>query len=400
MPDVTFVGSGALGHGESGQYDSALLLASDDRQFVVRVPNNQQAETDQSRELLVLHSMTAGIRSRLPFSIPSSFGQAPTDATRAVVYDYLPGYQVDAAHIPAGDGLATSIGAAIAAIHSLPGSFVSEAGLPVQSASESRTEAVSIIERAAATKLLPSAVRKRWLDAAKNDSLWRFQPAVINGAISSESFLVTNHDVGPVVSGMLGWGSLRLADPARDLHWISATGDAADSVLASYTSTCSRHPDAMINQRAMLYAELELARWLLHGRDTHDQGVVDDAVAMLDGLVDHVLDNTMAPIMPETGPILTVSDVETMLDDTPATPERASGISMETDSFDRSEFEKAFGAELGDEAEPEADDIQDDAPADHDSLETGPVDLVELAESNAHDESTDDSQRERSSSSE
>ncbi|MCW4458107.1 phosphotransferase [Microbacterium sp. MPKO10] len=390
LPGTTFVGSGELGHRETGSYDSALLLADDDTRFVVRIPTNQQAETDQARELLVLQAMSDGIRSRLPFDVHRVLGQAPTGDTRAVVYDYLPGYQVDADAIPAGDGVASSMGGALAALHALPGSFVAEAGLPVQSASDSRSEARNIIERAASTKLLPAAVRKRWADAAADDALWRFQPTVIGGSIAADSFLITDHSAGPIVTGMIGWGSLRVADPARDLHWLSAAGEAAESVFAAYVAASTRTPDAMIRQRSMLYAELELARWLLHGRDLHDQAIIDDAVAMLDGLVDSVLGNLMSPISSSPGPVMTVADVQEMLKNTPEAPASAgsSAISMDTDSFDPEEFERELARTSGETAEAE----DADEPASPDDQETGPIDVSQLREN-------DDSQRDRSSSS-
>lgn len=383
LPETVFVGSGTLGHRESGEFDSALLQAEDGSQYVIRVPASQQAETDQSRELLVLQAMSEGIRSRLPFELHHVLGQSPLGATRAVVYDFLPGYQVEPEQIPSGDGIASSMGGAIAAIHALPGSFVSEAGLPVQSASDSRNEARNVIERAAATKMLPAAVRKRWLDAAADEALWRFQPTVINGAVAADSFLITDHDAGPIVTGMLGWGSLRVSDPARDLHWLSAAGEAAESVFAAYVAASGRTPDAMIRQRSMLYAELELARWLLHGKDIHDQAIVDDAVSMLDGLVDSVLGNLMSPLSSSPGPVMTVSDVQEMLKNTPTTaPASSSAISMDTDSFDPEEFQRALDDMDADEPEaPSADETP-----------TGPISLDQVRES-------DDSQRERSSSS-
>ena len=36
--------------------------------------------------------------------------------------------------------------------------------------------------------------------------------------------------------------------------------------------------DDALGRRGLLYGELELARWLLHGIDSHDQSIVEDAV--------------------------------------------------------------------------------------------------------------------------
>lgn len=391
VADLQILGAGPFGHGTTGDFDSALLRTSDDRELVIRVPANERAASEQSVELIALQAMTAGIRSRLPFDVPRVVGQGSTRGTRVVVYDYLPGYTVEASAIPAGDGVATSIGAAIAAIHALPGAFVAEVGLPHLTAAECRNEARSVIERAASTRLLPTAVRKRWTDAAADDTLWQFQPTVIHGSLSAESFVLTDHDVGPIVTGVLGWNTLRVGDPARDLHWLSGTGEAAESVLAAYRSSSSRHHDGLLVQRSMLHAELELARWLLHGVDSRDQRIIDDAVSLLDGLVDHVLGNLMNPLSPQTGPIMAVSDVEAMLRRTPASPAASgpSGIGMQTDSYDRSELEAVFGrdAELVDApAHPDDAPSADERPAatrkapddgyDPDAVATGPIEIV------------------------
>jgi hypothetical protein len=63
----------------------------------------------------------------------------------------------------------------------------------------------------------------------------------------------------------------------------------------------------------MLYAELELAKWLLHGTDLRSTEIVDDAVAMLSGLVDSVQNDIMNPIGPQTIPTMAVEEVEAML---------------------------------------------------------------------------------------
>ncbi|PSL39895.1 phosphotransferase family enzyme [Labedella gwakjiensis] len=384
VPGLTVVGSGPLGLGATGDFDSALLRTATGDEVVVRVPTSQRAETEQARELIALSALTDGIRSRLPFSVPVVLGQTPAGDTRAVVSSYIAGFQVNAETLPGGDGVATSIGGAIAALHAVPGSFVGDVGLPVQSADDSRTEASSVVERAMATRLLPAAVGTRWTDAIGDDALWQFNPTVVNGTASAESFVIADHEVGQIVVGMIGWSGLRLSDPAHDLHWLSGAGEAADSVFAAYAAASSRTPDSRIRVRAMLYAELELARWLLHGKDAHDQSIVDDAVSMLDGLVEHVLGDVMNPLSQQTGPVLSVADVETLLQRTPRTSSSSGGTGMETDSYDRSEIENVLGGrsdaddDSADADGPGRDDV--DAPEHAVSTpdaETGPIDILD-----------------------
>lgn len=314
VPDLAVSGTRAHSNGGAGEYDAALLSVRDGDPLIVRVPVSQAAETEQSTDLVALRALTTGIRSRLPFDVPRFLGQAPVGSTRAIVYDYLPGHHIAVEDVPAGDGLAGSIGHAIAATHALPTSFVGEAGLPVLSAAESLASTGSFIETANATGLLPTALRDRWRNAVADHSLWQFQPTVINGGLTADSFLVEDE----TVTAVLGWSALRVGDPARDLHWLLALDpEATDGALGAYAATRQVATDRQFTQRAMLYAELEVARWLLHGRELRDQGIVDDAVQMLDELVDRVHSNAINPLSTATGPILAVDDVEAMLDHTP-----------------------------------------------------------------------------------
>lgn len=328
-------------HGAHGMFDSALVIGRDGRRLIARVPTSQAAETEQSADLVALRALTVGNRSRLPFDVPEFVGQAPVGSTRAVVYELLPGDSYDTDALTGHAGVAGSIGRAIAAIHSLPTAFIGTAGLPQQSAEECRTSTIDLIDRAANTGYLPAALLRRWEQATDDDALWQFPPTVIHGSLSAESFLITDD----AVSGILGWSGLAVGDPARDLHWLLASrGAAAETAVAAY-SEARQGSDQRITQRAMLYAELELVRWLLHGTDTRNQNIVDDAVAMLDGLVDTVHNRSSHPLSPETGPVLEVSDVEAMLDQTPlhrsarAQASREPAAAMHTDSYDLSEFE-------------------------------------------------------------
>ncbi|WP_461515055.1 phosphotransferase [Rathayibacter agropyri] len=295
-----------------GDFDSALLTTRGAARLVVRVPTSPLAEQEQLGDLMALRALTPGIRSRLPFDVQKSIGQTPFDGTRAVVYEYIEGDRVLIDDVAAQSGLADSVGRAIGAIHSLPASFVQEAGLPISTARDSVNETVAVIERAADTGHVPAALVARWESASSDDALWQFDPTVVNGSMTADSFLRS----GDVVAAVLGWAALRVGDPARDLHWLlSAPG--SETALSAYSRMRAGAVDRAIRQRAQLYAELELARWLLHGTETDDSAIVDDAVAMLDTLVDSVLGDLSAPLSTDTGPVLEVSEVEELLNRTP-----------------------------------------------------------------------------------
>jgi len=313
-------------YGSQGDFDSALLVPTHGSALIIRVPTNQAAESEQGADIVALRALTAGVRSRLPFAVPTVVGQAPVGGTRGVVFEFLEGDKVEAGTID--PVLAAELGRAVAAIHSLPTSFVSEAGLPTLTASDSHSQVRSLVERAVATRQVPAALQDRWRDAVANTELWQFQPTVVNGGMSADAFLLS----GDTVVGVLGWAGLRVDDPARDLHWLRGIREeAADACLEAYLEARGLGDNELLGLRTALYAELEVARWLLHGHELHDEATIADAVRMMDNLVDHVHSDTAEPLSPDTGPIMAVSEVEAMLDRSPVAGEREPGLAPVAD---------------------------------------------------------------------
>ena len=309
VPGLDVAGAAHFGASEGGDYDAALLTGRDGKHWIIRAPRNARAESEQSADLVALRALSAGVRTRLPFSVSTFAGQAPLGSTRAFVYEFVYGAKVTLGSIGSGpDSLASSIGSAIAAIHSLPTSFVADAGLPVLTSGECLRAAVTVMDRAAATALVPAALIARWERAAEDTKLWQFQPTVINGAVSADSFLAADD----AVASVLGWQELRVSDPARDLQWVLSNDSVADSVFDAY-SRARGATDRQVKQRAMFYAELEVAKWLLHGTETRNTEIVDDAVQMLTGLVDNIRNDVMNPIGTQTMPTMAVDEVEAFL---------------------------------------------------------------------------------------
>ena len=297
--------------GSNGDFDSAIITGTDGRHCIVRVPTSEKAEAEQMAELRALHALSVGVRGRFPFEVTRFVGQTPVGTTRAVVTEFVYGSKVRLGSIPAGEGLATSIGRAIAAIHTLPTSFIVDAGLPVLTPAESVRAATTVMDRASSTNLVPAALQRRWEQAAEDSALWQFVPTVVNGSLTADSLLVSESEV----SGVIGWQGLSVDDPARDLFWLmGAAPGVSDSALDAY-QLARGSSDRQIAQRARLYAELELAKWLLHGTQKRDKAVVDDAVAMLHGLVDRVEGDLGQNITHNTMPVMAVDEVEAMLDE-------------------------------------------------------------------------------------
>ncbi len=361
LPRVAVVGVAPLTEGVSGRYDSAIATLDDDRRVVVRVPVNDEAQDDLLAEARALISLTAGVRGVLPFGAPDVLGQTSVDGRAALVQSLLPGYRVDAAHVPSGRGIATALAAAIAAVHDLPVTVIRDAGLPMLTSGQVRDEAERLLDRAEATGLLPFGLLRRWSTALGSDPLWRFETTVVLGGVDPASFVFEDDaDGAPVVTGLLSWGGLGVGDPAIDLRWTASAPAAQADVLDEYARRSHRAPDSLLSERARLHAELEFAKWLVHGHESGDRTVVGDAVALLESLDASVRDE----------PVRACDDVT--LDEALAATQRvpagagdAADTSMQTDSFDPD----TLAAFLADENEAGS--------AETSHLETIPIELSE-----------------------
>jgi aminoglycoside phosphotransferase (APT) family kinase protein len=306
VPGLDVVAAASFGTGAHNDYDSAVLTDRGGHHWIARLPRNERAEAEQSADLTALRALSAGVRTRLPFAVSNFAGETTVGvkgakATRAMVYEFVYGSKVGLAQIDA--DLAASIGRAIAAIHALPTSFVLTPNDCLQAS-------ISVLDRAAATGLVPGALLSRWEGATEETKLWQFQPTVINGALSADSFLITDG----AVSGLLGWHELRVGDPAQDLAWLlGAPGQLVAETGFDAYNEIRGSGDRQVRQRAMLYAELEIAKWLLHGTDTRNTEIVDDAVEMLHRLLDNVQNKVANSIGAQTLPTMEVGEVEEML---------------------------------------------------------------------------------------
>lgn len=308
--------------GGEGEFDSALITGRDGAHLVVRVPATAAAAHSQDSETRSLTALTAGVRARLPFAVTTVRGVGVTggrgSGPLSQVRDYLPGQRVRPEAVTAGGPLAASLGEAIAAVHALPTGIVAEAGLPRTTSAEALRSAADLVERAAACDRVPPPVLARWRAAVGDTSNWQYRPVVIHGALTIDRLLSAPRGaVDERVTGVLGWEAMGQGDPARDLAWtLALPGEAAaGSVFAAYSRARGGQVDRELRQRAMLYAELEIGRWLLHGLERDLPDVVRDAETMLGTLLDSVRQDTAGSLLHETIPVLSVEEVQRMLDD-------------------------------------------------------------------------------------
>ena len=350
LPRAGVVGVGILTERATGRYDAAVADLDDGRRVVVRVPADPAAGPELAAEVRALRALTPGVRGLLPFRAPELLGEAGLGDTRAVVVDFLPGYRVDAAHLPPGRGAATSLGAALAAVHALPQSVVKAEGLPARTSAQVRSDAARLVDRAVATRRMPVSLAARWHRAVDADELWRFESAVVLGGAGTASFLFEDLDGVPTVTGLLEWHGLSLGDPASDLQWLASAPDAADDVYAAYAGARDRAPDMHARERARLYAELEFAKWLVHGHDSDRDDIVADAVELLDSLAAGVSDDDLVPRA-----ALGVDGAIALLEQLPGAAAPTVDTSMHTDAYDPEELAQwVADPETFDAPEPEA----------------------------------------------
>ena len=287
LPGAEVTGARGLSADGDGRFDSAVASLADGRELAIRVADDDETARELAAEAIALRALTDGARAMLPFRAPAYIGETRLGEGRALVTELLPGFQIEAAMVPAGRGAAESMGASIAAVHGLPTSVVRGAGLATRSAEESRAELDRLVDTAAATGRVPARLTVRWRDAVADDELWRFESTVILGGVQATSFLFDDDpERGPEVIGLLDWHGLSVGDPALDLSWLSAAPEASDDVHAAYARAIERAPDGGLEVRARLLAELEFARWLVHGDAMRRPDIVDDAAALLEALAD------------------------------------------------------------------------------------------------------------------
>jgi aminoglycoside phosphotransferase (APT) family kinase protein len=376
LPGVGVVGVSPLTENGAGRFDSAVARLDDGRQVVVRTPVDEEAAADLAAESRALRALTPGVRALLPFRAPEVLGEAGSGMARVLVVDLLEGYRVDPAHLPKGPGISPAIGEALAAVHGLPPLIVRTDGLPLRTPEQVRDDVERLLDRAESTRRIPDGLLERWRRALAVDALWRFESAVVLGGATSSSVLLADDDTGAVV-GLLDWNGLSVGDPATDLRWLASAPAAADDVYAGYVSGASRAPDALLRERARLYAELEFAKWLVHGHDRGRSDVVDDAVALLEALADGVRGDD---IVPDAGFGI---DVDAALASATRVPETAAtpvDTSMQTDAYDPEMVSLFLSAERDRAAAEEAPDFGLDGLRQPVDQPTAPIDMTGWAD--------------------
>jgi macrolide phosphotransferase len=318
---------------EEGAFSSAVISTEED-EFIIRIPQSEPAEVRQSGEILGQAALTAGARAQLPFLVPETMGMTRAGDSRAVVTSFIPGGKIAVEELSSDALILDSIAASVRAIHELPVSTVQQAGLPVRTAEQCRIETARLVDRAAKTRLLPELVKDRWIAILQDRAHWDFAPTVVHGDLNDDSMLIGDDEV----LGILGFDKLAVGDPAADFAWLLAAPEGVfEQVARLYYGGQETSVISNLHVRARLLHELEIAQWLLHGVDTHDDEVVQDAIAMLDNLVSAPETDSTDDSEVQLGE----EEVQNLLDETPPVTK----MRTDTEAFDGWDEDRIFHAD-------------------------------------------------------
>lgn len=265
------------------ELDGALVHDVQGLPFVIELPRTAAEERVAQARIAAARALTEGVRSRLSFSVPRVLGTLDVGGMTLSVSDYLHGQMPNLKNVT--PELATSIGVALAEIHQLPTATAMDNKRVVNTSLDALRSAAGIVDLAAATGLVPQSLLKRWEAALEDSALWQFDTTVIHGRMGLKRLLCSDNRVVAIS----GWRDFHVGDPATDLAWLTtpAHSSFAQSVINSYQKA-RPSTDRWFLQRARFAAELDVARWLLHGKERNNDGIIQDATEMLVALNDRV----------------------------------------------------------------------------------------------------------------
>ena len=269
-----------------------LLTTDDDRLILLKSPLDSLANTDLGTEVRALQVLK---NVSLPFGISSYLGKTSPKAIRnALAFEYVPGSAADLTRLRLDDGLVSSIGQAISAIHSIPTSLVSDAGLPEYEPAERVRILVAEFDRAMDTGKVHPDLLERWQTALFDVNLFKYRPTVVHGFLKSD-FLLAD---GDQIVGVIEWGRLSVDDPAIDLSFFynEASDETAEALVLAYEG--STKADRNIRQRAQLHYELSYATFLLEAMAGGDETEIEDAISTMNWLHERLVAGELPSLKP------------------------------------------------------------------------------------------------------
>jgi len=259
-------------------FDSAVLESDIGRNYQVLVPTSKQSEKEMETELNALKLVSPLASTTL--AIPEIIGQTKDSDGHSVVVLSYEKYK----EIRLGSKNSEPVellSAELARVHSL--SITDAQALEIQAftPTELNSELVAELDKLADSGKVPGVLLSRWERALEDIGLWRYRPTVIHGSIGSDNVGIAGDKLV-----LRGFGSMRVSDPAEDFAWIAggSTEAVLNSCFAQYAEI--READENMVKRAILYSEVELARWLSYCIESGDQRSAEAAAADIENLAE------------------------------------------------------------------------------------------------------------------
>lgn len=291
LPDVNFTSVQSLDDYQA-EVQTLVLTAADGEQFLLKAPLTLSAATNIGSEIRAYRALKS---VSLPFRISAFLGESSAKALRKVyLFEYLSGKELNLESIKAQDPLIPALAMAIAQIHSIPVSLISDAGLPEYAPAQSVRTRVAEFDRVMDTGKVHRDLLERWQAAIMDINLFRYQPSVIHGDLSGQSILSD----GNQIVGVTDWSNLRIDDPAVDFAALfrEAETDVFEALILAYEGYLKT--DRNLRQRANLYYELSFASDLLYAIGSQSVEDVAEAERMLAILLEDLEDGLLPALTP------------------------------------------------------------------------------------------------------
>lgn len=225
---------------ESGM-DFLAAFATDEAgvAWVLRTPRRPDVVEAAEREGRILGL----VRPHLPVVVPEWHIHTPkliayprlAGEPVATIDPTIPAYvwRIEKAALPA--SFIESLGAAVAALHSISANEAAAAGIKVTPPDQVRTGLAAQVARVKARWEVAEPLSQRWRAWLEEDSYWPDHSALIHGDLHAGHILTDDQGT---VTGLLDWTTAEVTDPARDLalHYSIFGGPALDSLLAAYAA--------------------------------------------------------------------------------------------------------------------------------------------------------------------
>ena len=288
LPNAKYKQAKAVAREGRSPIDAALLTDVDGIQYLVRQARNAKGNLQLATETQCIRAVKAV--GGLPFRVPNLVSDSTTpDGKTLQILEFVYGSTIPLENLRASDPTLRSVGLTIATIHGLDVEKIRNSGVPEFSAAETRLARTADLDKAAATGRIPATLLQRWETALEDLDLFRFQPTVVHGNLSTGSILELDGEV----SGVINWANLHIGDPAEDFVTFAANLDQEplDAVKFAYFELRDE-ADANLAQRAALYSELAVATYLVSSLAAGNADDVEWAASELETIAATVEDGT------------------------------------------------------------------------------------------------------------